>query len=116
MAEAYVRHFAGDSIEVASAGTIPADKPEQIVVQAMAEDGIDISSARPKLVDPDVLAKADMVITMGCDVQGVRQIDADWGLADPKGQPLERVHEIREEAKAKARRLVQQVLPAAPRP
>jgi arsenate reductase (thioredoxin) len=105
MAEAYLRHFAGDAIEVASAGTEAADVPNAGVVAAMAEDGIDVSSARPKLIDPREAARADRVITMGCDVQGVPRIDDDWGLPDPKSQPPERVREIRDAVKAKARGL-----------
>ncbi len=105
MAEAYLRAFAGDSVEVASAGTIPAEMPEPIVVRAMAEDGIDISAARPKLLDPQLVERADLIITMGCDVQGVPRIDADWGLPDPKGESIDRVREIRDMAKAKAREL-----------
>lgn len=96
MAEAYLRHRLGDAVEVASAGTIPADRPNAGVVAAMAEAGIDISHARPKLIDPALLARADYIITMGCDVEGVARIDADWGLPDPKGQPPERVREIRD--------------------
>ena len=102
MAEAYLRHFAGDRVEVASAGTIAADEPHAGVVAAMADDGIDISAARPKLIDPAVVQRADHVITMGCDVEGVPRIDEDWGLPDPKGQPSERVREIRDAVKAKA--------------
>ena len=105
MAEAYLRHFAGEAVDVASAGTTPAERPEPIVVQAMAEDGIDISAARPKLIDASVANRADRVITMGCDVQGVARIDDDWNLPDPKGQPIERVREVRDMAKAKARAL-----------
>ncbi len=105
MAEAYLRLYAGKSVEVASAGTIPAEKPEPVVVQAMAEDGIDISAARPKVLDPAIVERADRIITMGCDVQGVPRIDEDWGLPDPKGQSIERVREIRDLAKAKAREL-----------
>lgn len=107
MAEAYLRHFAGDAVDVASAGTIPAEKPEPIVVQAMADDGIDISRARPKLIDPSLAQKADLIITMGCDVEGVPRVDADWGLPDPKGQPLERVREIRDIVKTKTQQLLQ---------
>ncbi len=102
MAEAYLRHFAGDRVEVASAGTIAADEPHQGVVEAMAEDGINISAARPKLIDPAVAQRADRIITMGCDVEGVARVDEDWGLPDPKGQPPERVREIRDAVKAKA--------------
>jgi arsenate reductase len=105
MAEAYLRYFAGDTVEVASAGTIAADRPDPGVVAAMAEDGIDISAARPKLLDPQAASKADRVVTMGCDVEGVPRIDDDWGLPDPKGQSPERVREIRDMVKEKARAL-----------
>jgi L-amino acid N-acyltransferase YncA/protein-tyrosine-phosphatase len=105
MAEAYLRHFAGDRVEVASAGTIAADEPHQGVVAAMAEDGINISAARPKLLDPSVAHRADHVITMGCDVEGIAHVDEDWGLPDPKGQPPERVREIRDAVKAKTAEL-----------
>jgi arsenate reductase (thioredoxin) len=102
MAEAYLRHFAGDSIEVASAGTEAADAPNAGVVAAMAEDGIDISQALPKLIEPELARQADRIITMGCDVQGVPRIDEDWGLADPKGASPERIREIRDAVKSKA--------------
>jgi L-amino acid N-acyltransferase YncA/protein-tyrosine-phosphatase len=102
MAEAYLRHFAGDRVEVASAGTVAADEPHPGVVAAMAEDGIDIHAARPKLLDSAVVQRADRVITMGCDVEGVPRVDDDWGLPDPKGQPPERVREIRDAVKSKA--------------
>jgi arsenate reductase len=105
MAEAYLRHFLGERVDVASAGTIAADVPDPGVVAAMAEDGIDISAARPKLLDARRVAHADRIITMGCDVEGVPRIDDDWGLPDPKGQPPERVREIRDTVKARARAL-----------
>jgi arsenate reductase len=102
MAEAYLRHFAGFQIDVASAGTIAAAMPDAGVVAAMADDGIDISAARPKLLTQEMTAKADRIITMGCDVEGVPRIDDDWGLPDPKGQPPQRVREIRDMVKQKA--------------
>jgi len=105
MAEAYLRHFAGDAIDVASAGTEAADEPNAGVVAAMAEDGIDISRARPKLIDPALASRADRIVTMGCDVEGVPRIDDDWGLPDPKGATPARVREIRDAVKAKAREL-----------
>lgn len=105
MAEAYLRHFLGDGVNVASAGTIAADVPDPGVVAIMAEDGIDISSARPKLLNAGVVEAADRIITMGCDVEGVVRIDDDWGLPDPKGQPPERVREIRDLLRAKAEAL-----------
>jgi arsenate reductase len=110
MAEAYLRHFTGDAVTVASAGTIAADAPDAGVVAVMAEDGIDISNARPKLIDPLLAARADRIITMGCDVQGVTRIDDDWGLPDPKGQTRERVREIRDMVKTKAAALARELL------
>ncbi len=109
MAEAFLRRFAGESVDVASAGTIAADRPDVGVVAAMAEIGMDISGARPKLVDPAVLAKATRIITMGCDVEGVARVDEDWALPDPKGQTAERIREIRDLAHGKAAVLAQEL-------
>lgn len=110
MAEAYLRHFAGDRVEVASAGTIAAAVPDPGVVAVMAEDGIDIAAARPKLLNAGVAERADRIITMGCDVAGVPRVDDDWGLPDPKGQSLERVREIRDLVKQKAQELARTLL------
>ena len=109
MAEAYLRKFAGADVEVSSAGIVPAERPEPVVVEAMAEDGLDISGARPKLLDPSVAQRANLIITMGCDVQGAPRIDDDWGLPDPKGETLERVREIRDLVKAKAQDLAARI-------
>jgi hypothetical protein len=55
------------------------------------------------------LGRAERIITMGCDVRGVSRIDDDWGLPDPKGQTPERVREIRNLIKAKAKHLAEVV-------
>jgi arsenate reductase len=111
--EAYLRQLAGDSVEVASAGTIRAERPDPGVVTLTAEDGVDISGARPKLLDPAVAERADRIITMGCDVEGVPHIDADWGLPDPKDLPPERVREIRDMVKQKVSDLLATLAPSA---
>lgn len=111
MAQAYLRFFAGDAIDVASAGTETADASDAGVVAAMAEDGIDISAARPKLIDPTTAARADRIITMGCDVVGIPRIDEDWALPDPKNQVAARVREIRDMVKARARALAEELAP-----
>jgi len=110
MAEAYLRHFMGDAVNVASAGTIAADAPDPGVVAIMAEDGLDISGARPKLLESQRTEGIGRIITMGCDVEGVPRIDDDWGLPDPKGQPPEMVRAIRDTVKAKARALSNELL------
>jgi arsenate reductase len=110
IAEAFLRRFAGDDVEVASAGTIAADRPDPGVVAAMAKIGMDISHARPKLLDPALAQRADRIITMGCDVEGVPRVDDDWGLSDPKGQPSERVNEIRDLVCKRAGELAKELL------
>ena len=106
MAEAYLRQFCGDAFEVASAGTIAAELPDPGVVAIMLEDGIDIAGARPKLLDAQIADRATRIISMGCDVAGVSRVDEDWGLPDPKGQPPERLREIREMVKQRVQEFV----------
>ncbi len=114
MAEAFLRRFTGGDVEVASAGTIAADRPDPGVVAAMGGMNMDISGARPKLLDPAIVAQADRIITMGCDVEGVPRVDDDWGLADPKGQSPERIREIRDLACRKAGDLAKELLQRGP--
>ncbi|MGP6157642.1 MAG: low molecular weight phosphatase family protein [Vulcanimicrobiaceae bacterium] len=102
MAEAFLRRFAGNDLEIASAGLFAADHLDAVVVAAMAEMNMDLSAVRPKLLDPAIVARADRIIAMGGDVAGLPRVDDDWGLPDPKGQPLERVREIRDLACHKA--------------
>ncbi len=65
MAEALIRHEAGDTFEVFSAGTHPASvRPEAVVV--MRELGIDISAQRSKPLTAFARQKFDFVITV-CD-------------------------------------------------
>ena len=83
-----------------SAGTTPADQVHPEVVQVMRELDIDLGDRTPQLLTPELADKADVVVTMGCGDQcpfipGKRYID--WELADPAGQPIERVREIRDE-------------------
>ncbi len=100
MAAALLSRYGGDRVDVRSAGSEPADALNPAVVEAMREVGIDLSSERPKLLDPSVVEAADVVVTMGCGdtcpvFPGVRYLD--WSLADPAGQPVERVRLVRDE-------------------
>ena len=100
MAAGWLRHLVGDRIEVISAGSQPADQINPVAVQAMAEEGIDIAHARPRVLTDSAVRVADVVVTMGCGDEcpffpGRRY--EDWDLADPAGQPLEVVRLIRDE-------------------
>ena len=109
MAAGFLRHLAGDSVEVLSAGSEPADQVNPVAVQAMAEKGVDIAAEHPKLLQDSAVREADVVITMGCGdacpfYPGKRY--EDWELDDPAGQPLERVRTIRDEIEARVTRLL----------
>ena len=110
MAEAFARHLAADAVEVASAGTLPGGTLDPTVVEAMAERHIDISRARPKVIEQSMVDVADRVYTMGCAIDeacpAVFIPSEDWGLDDPAGQPIERVREIRDQVEAKVRELL----------
>ena len=92
-----------------SAGTRPADRVHPEVVQAMSEEGIDLSSTRPQLLTAALAETAQLLITMGCGdecphVPGLAR--DDWPLPDPKGQTLEGVRMIREDIRAHVARLL----------
>jgi arsenate reductase len=92
-----------------SAGTRPAERVHPEVAAVMRELGIDLSDAKPQLLTAELAASADMIVTMGCGeecpvVPGARR--EDWPLPDPKGQPIERVREIREDIRERIERLV----------
>src|SRR5271168_2599746 len=99
MAAALLSHLAGDRIEVRSAGTEPADQVNPVAIAAMAELGVDITTAIPKILTCDAVQTSDVVITMGCGdacpyFPGVSY--QDWKLADPANQPLDTVRAIRD--------------------
>ena len=112
MAAGWLRHLAGGSIEVRSAGSLPGDRVNPAAVQAMAEVGIDISDQRPKVLTGDAVESSDVVITMGCgDVcpvfPGTRYLD--WQLDDPAGKGVEAVRPIRDEIERRVRRLLSEL-------
>ncbi|MCP3165924.1 arsenate reductase/protein-tyrosine-phosphatase family protein [Myxococcus qinghaiensis] len=87
-----------------SAGTNPGTQVHPEVRAAMAEVGIDLSTARPQLLTDALAQDAQWLITMGCGdacpvVPGLKR--GDWPLEDPKGKPVERVREIRDEVRAR---------------
>ncbi len=106
MAAAWFNRLAEPSkAHARSAGTEPGLRVHPEVLAAMAEVGIDLSDAKPALLTSALLADAHHLITMGCGEacpvapRGI--IRDDWPLEDPKGKPVERVREIRDEVRAR---------------
>jgi len=114
MAAGWMRHLAGESVDVFSAGSEPADSINPVAVEAMAEVGIDIASNQPQPWTEAMLEKVDVVITMGCGdtcpyVPGTRYVD--WELTDPHGQGIDTVRPIRDDIEARVRGLLAELVP-----
>ena len=103
MAAAFFNTMADRAKAVAvSAGTQPAERVHPEVVEVMREVGIDLSNTRPRMLTAELAQGASLLVTMGCGdecpvIPGARR--EDWPLADPKGQPLGSVRDIRDEIK-----------------
>jgi arsenate reductase len=115
IAAGYLHALSGGAIEVRSGGSEPGDQINPMAVQAMAEEGIDISQAVPQLMTTEQVQASEVVITMGCgDVcpifPGKRY--EDWELADPAGQGIDAVRPIRDDIKARVHALLADILPA----
>lgn len=109
MAAGWLRHLAGDRVEVLSAGSAPAGTVNPVAVEAMAEVGIDIAAQQPKLLSDSAVQESDVVVTMGCGdacpfYPGKRY--EDWALDDPAGQGIEAVRPIRDEIRRRVEELL----------
>lgn len=111
MAEAFAKHYGKGKVEVLSAGTLPSSEVNPVVVEVMKEKGFDLSKNRPKPVDAQMVHEADVVIVMGCGAQGfcpapmLKKVE-DWELEDPKGKPIEKVQQIRDEIEKRVEKLI----------
>jgi arsenate reductase (thioredoxin) len=115
MAAAYLTALSEGRIEVRSAGSAPADKVNPAAVEAMQEEGIDMSAEIPKVLTTEAVKESDVVITMGCGdtcpvFPGKRY--EDWELADPAGKGVDSVRPIRDEIKGRIEALIADLLPA----
>ncbi|RHZ45933.1 arsenate reductase ArsC [Aspergillus thermomutatus] len=113
MAAGFLTHLAGDAIEVRSAGSAPANSINPIVVEAMREEGIDITDQKPKILTTDAVRASDVVITMGCGdacpfYPGKRYLK--WELDDPAGQNLESIRPIRDDIRHRIENLIDEML------
>ena len=109
MAAGWMRHLAGDAVDVFSGGSEPADRVNRAVVAAMAERGIDISDEVPQPWADQIVRAADVVVTMGCGdacplYPGKRYID--WEVEDPSGRTLDQVRPIRDDLERRVRTLI----------
>lgn len=114
MAAGFMAKLGGDRVVVRSAGSAPKESISLVVIEAMAEVGIDITQEFPKPLTDEVVRASDAVITMGCGdscpvYPGKRY--EDWVLDDPAGQGIDPVRAIRDEIKVRVENLIAELLP-----
>ncbi len=105
MAKAMFNRLAAErglALRAESAGTEPGESVHDIVAEAMQEMAFDLRAERPKLLTDEMVEESQRVITMGCAIDAeacpaifLRDVE-DWGLPDPKGQPIGEVRAIRD--------------------
>ena len=112
MAAAFFNQLADPArAHAVAAGTTPAARVHPEVVDVMREVGLDLSQAQPQRLTTELAAGARHLVTMGCGEEcpylpGLAV--QDWALDDPKGQPIERVREIRDEVRRRVARFVKE--------
>ena len=110
----WMRHLAGEAIQVYSAGSSPAEQINPIAVEAMSEIGIDIKNQQPKKWTDEIVREVDVIISMGCGdtcpvYPGKRYID--WEIEDPAGQEIEMIRIVRDQIKQYVEELIVELLP-----
>jgi len=116
MAAGWLRHLAGDRVDVFSGGSEPASEVNPAAIEAMAEVGIDIRTEFPKPWTDEIVRAADVVVTMGCGdacpvYPGKRY--EDWVLDDPEGLDVESIRPIRDEIRRRVEELLTKLEPAS---
>ncbi|MDQ3853152.1 MAG: arsenate reductase ArsC [Thermoproteota archaeon] len=95
-----------------SAGTRPVSQINPLAVQVMKEVGIDISMQKPKIITEDMIRSSEKSVNMGCIEKAecpmlfINNI-VDWGIEDPKGKPVEKVREIRDDIERRVNEIAQ---------
>lgn len=113
MAAAFFNEFADRSkASAVSAGTQPAEKVHDCVLEAMKQSKIDLSTVKPQLLTEQLASSADLLITMGCGeacpyVPGLKR--EDWPLTDPKGKSIDEVCMIRDQIKTRVFTLLEEL-------
>ena len=109
MAAGWMRHLAGDRVQVLSGGSAPAEQINPAAVEVMREVGIDITDQHPRPWSEEDLEATDVVVTMGCGdtcpvIPGKRYLD--WELTDPAGKPIDEVRPVRDDIAERVRTLL----------
>ncbi|HUK84601.1 MAG TPA: hypothetical protein VLU95_01935 [Candidatus Acidoferrum sp.] len=111
MAEAFASKYGKDKFISSSTGNKPAEKVNPIVVEVVKEKGIALLINKPKLITAKMAMESDLIVTMGCNDQEICpgpffKPTIEWKLEDPKGKPIEKVREIRDQIELQVQELI----------
>jgi arsenate reductase len=114
MAEGFFNQkYAPKGYRAISAGTRPASQINPLAVEVMKEVGINIiSSQKPKIITEDMIKSSDKSVNMGCIDKAecpmlfINNV-IDWGIEDPKGKPIDKVREIRDDIERRVKEIAQ---------
>jgi protein-tyrosine-phosphatase len=114
MAAAFARYYGQTHVHIRTGGSEPGERIQSEVSHTMKEVGISLDEEFPKPLTDEVVAAADVVITMGCGdscpyIPGRRY--EDWPIADPAEADADGVEAIRDDIDARVRRLLDSLLP-----
>jgi protein-tyrosine-phosphatase len=93
-----------------SAGTKPSSEINPLAIEVMKEVGIDIRNQKSKEITEDMMRDSTKIVNMGCMDKSfcptlfIPNV-IDWGIEDPKGKPIEKVREIRDDIDRRVRQL-----------
>lgn len=114
MGAAIMQSLAEGRVTVHSAGTSGQQAPvDPGVAAAMREIGIELEGEYSKPLTVEVLAGADVVVTMSRSAgiveipAGVRHVD--WRVGDPRDAPAEEIGRIRDEIRVRVERLLEDI-------
>ena len=110
MAEGFFQKYAPKGYEAISAGTKPTPEINPIAIDVMKEIGIDLGKQKPKVLTNEIISDSILNINMGCMDKTECPVvfmknSVDWNIEDPKGKPIEKVREIRDNIELKVRQL-----------
>ena len=111
MAEAFFKKYSPEGYQAVSAGTKHISEINPVAIEAMNEIGIDITNQKSKELTEDMIRSSDKIINMGCmEKESCPSLFLhnllDWNIEDPKGKPIEKVREIRDEIDQRVKELV----------
>jgi arsenate-mycothiol transferase len=97
MAAGLVSDSVGDAVEVSSAGTTAGTALDELSVRSLAEVGIDISGERPERITDEMLRRADIVVTLGREVQ-VEPVEGtrfeQWFTVEPSERGIDGIQRM----------------------